>query len=402
MFDQYKPYSDAALKRVWQDGLIVLDANILLHLYRVDDTLRTAVFGILEDEKVAARLWFPYQAISEFYKNRPAVIAGQLRALEALERKMTEALSGLKELKDTPRFHIDREKWFALLKESEDRLGTFLRAAKASYPASMSSDPILNRVEHIITGKIGPRPDDTKLSLQFDKGKERLAAKIPPGYMDSEKGENGDYVVWEQCLEHCAQEKRALILVTDDNKEDWWHRTQGFTVGPRHELRAEFYQRVPGAEFVLVNFEDFVARISEQMTTRVEPDTVSDARQFAEFQRGINTEHDEEFDDAAQEAAQEAAIRRHRRNAPTKKRDARRNVDNMVQWFLERYEDPANGVPYDGREGGYQYVMGGPYDASDELQEEFDDGTPRMRRIIDEAVKRIENEGIEWVRVGEY
>jgi hypothetical protein len=156
MFDQYKPYSETALKEVWQDGLIVLDANILLHLYRVDDTLRTAVFGILEDEKVSARLWFPHQAIIEFYKNRPAVIGGQLRALEALERKMTEALSSLKELKDTPRFHIDREKWPALLKESEDRLGTFLRAAKSSYPASMSSDPILSRVEHIITRKIGP------------------------------------------------------------------------------------------------------------------------------------------------------------------------------------------------------------------------------------------------------
>lgn len=402
MFDQYKPYSEAALKKVWQDGLIVLDANILLHLYRVDDTLRTAVFGILEDEKVAARLWFPHQAISEFYKNRPAVIGGQLRALEALERKMTEALSSLKELKDTPRFHIDREKWPALLKESEDRLGTFLRAAKAIYPASMSSDPILSRVEHIIASKIGPKPDDAKVSLQFAEGKKRMTTKSPPGYMDSDKDENGDYVVWEQCLEHCAKEKCNLILVTDDNKEDWWYRTQGFTVGPRLELRAEFYQRVPGAEFILVNFEDFVARVSEQMTKRVEPDTVSDARQFAEFQRGINTERDEEFDEAAQEVAQEAAIRRHRRNAPTKKRDARRNVDNMVRWFFERYEDPANGVPYDGGEGGYQYVMGGPYDASEELQEEFDDGTPRMRRIIDEAVKRIENDGSEWIRVGEY
>ena len=74
----------------------------------------------------------------------------------------------------------------------------------------------------------------------------------------------------------------------------------------------------------------------------------------------------------------------------------------MVEWFRERYEDPANGVPYDGREGGYQYVGGGPYDAEEELRELFDDGTAKMERIITEAASRISEDGTEWVKRGEY
>ena len=45
----------------------------------------------------------------------------------------------------------------------------------------------------------------------------------------------------------------------------------------------------------------------------------------------------------------------------------------MQQWFFTLFEDPANETPHDGREGGYIYVQGGPYDAEEELREEFEE-----------------------------
>ena len=35
----------------------------------------------------------------------------------------------------------------------------------------------------------------------------------------------------------------------------------------------------------------------------------------------------------------------------------------MKQWFFTLFEDPAQETLHDGREGGYQYIHGGPYDA---------------------------------------
>ena len=46
-------------------------------------------------------------------------------------------------------------------------------------------------------------------------------------------------------------------------------------------------------------------------------------------------------------------------------------VAAMVEWFQARFEDPANETPYMSSEGGYIWVHGGPYDASDEIQERF-------------------------------
>jgi hypothetical protein len=74
-------------------------------------------------------------------------------------------------------------------------------------------------------------------------------------------------------------------------------------------------------------------------------------------------------------------------------------VDEMIDWFFEKYEDPVHGVPYDSSEGGYQYSHGGPYRAEDILAENFPTAPdPALK----EAIKRIHSSGMEWVRKGVY
>ncbi|MFJ6906342.1 hypothetical protein [Streptomyces griseoluteus] len=75
------------------------------------------------------------------------------------------------------------------------------------------------------------------------------------------------------------------------------------------------------------------------------------------------------------------------------------SVDQMVDWFFDNYEDPANGVPFDSGEGGYQYVLGGPHDAHDVLSAQFPYASTSD---IDEAVRLIESEAHEWVQKGVY
>ncbi len=44
----------------------------------------------------------------------------------------------------------------------------------------------------------------------------------------------------------------------------------------------------------------------------------------------------------------------------------------MRAWFCARFWDPANETPYNGREGGYLFVNGGPFDPADELPDRFE------------------------------
>jgi hypothetical protein len=70
------------------------------------------------------------------------------------------------------------------------------------------------------------------------------------------------------------------------------------------------------------------------------------------------------------------------------------HVGKMVAWFFENFEDPANSLPYESAEGGYQWLWGGPHDAVEELNSAFPDATENE---ISDAIVRIQNNNVyEW------
>lgn len=77
--------------------------------------------------------------------------------------------------------------------------------------------------------------------------------------------------------------------------------------------------------------------------------------------------------------------------------DSDERVEEMVNWFFENFEDPAHETPYDGREGGYQYIWGGPYEASDYIPDYFPDATEEEHT---QAIDRIDSDGLDWAPAG--
>lgn len=72
--------------------------------------------------------------------------------------------------------------------------------------------------------------------------------------------------------------------------------------------------------------------------------------------------------------------------------ERREQIAYMIHWFHEMFEDPANETPYESREGGYQYIWGGPYDAREELFEEFSHIVPE--EAIEDTISQVESDGI--------
>ncbi len=77
-------------------------------------------------------------------------------------------------------------------------------------------------------------------------------------------------------------------------------------------------------------------------------------------------------------------------------RDADREtqLEVMENWFRERFEDPAERTPYESAEGGYIWIWGGPYDAREQLESEFNGVVPD--EVIDELVEKLEGECYQW------
>lgn len=77
--------------------------------------------------------------------------------------------------------------------------------------------------------------------------------------------------------------------------------------------------------------------------------------------------------------------------------DRQQRIEAMVDWFFENFEDPVHQLPYVSAEGGYQWVFGGPYNASTELQENFPD---EDLELVEAAVSKIEADGtLDWAEI---
>ena len=70
-------------------------------------------------------------------------------------------------------------------------------------------------------------------------------------------------------------------------------------------------------------------------------------------------------------------------------------IEVMKTWFYDNFEDPAEKTPYVSAEGGYQWIWGGPYDASEVLSSEFGDHVPE--EVIEEVVAEVQADGLyDW------
>lgn len=85
---------------MWRNGLFVLDANVLLNLYRYSDDTRQELLRILR--VLQDNLWLPYRAASEYLSSRVEEVHQQRKKYEdrreeidAIKEKVAESTKGL-------------------------------------------------------------------------------------------------------------------------------------------------------------------------------------------------------------------------------------------------------------------------------------------------------------------
>ena len=178
--------------------------------------------------------------------------------------------------------NADRTKAFQLVDSAFQPVLDHLRAhqERALHIAldDYSKDPVLSKLELLIAGKVGQRPDPEDLESFRKEAKRRIEQRQPPGYMDVKKGDErsyGDCLLW---LESLAESKRRnnqhLVIVTDDVKEDWWRIENGQKRGPRPELALEARSH-HRAELFIMRPESLLEHAQAAFDVRLHGETLS-------------------------------------------------------------------------------------------------------------------------------
>ena len=246
-FSEYYQLSESEIKKHWENDYFSFDANVLLNLYRYTPRTRDAFFNLLE--KIKERIWISYQATYEYQNNRLVVINAQKEAYQeirnTLQKKKNEIEAKLNEFKKHP--YLQASDLNSQIESAFESISRDLDQLEKRHPDYLAEDPIFDRLTDLLDGRIGEDLEQSLLEQLYKEGKNRYEQKIPPGYMDfSEKKSQGnrslygDLIVWKQVINKAKEDNQSVIFVTDDLKEDWWHKFKGKTIGARPELIREF------------------------------------------------------------------------------------------------------------------------------------------------------------------
>jgi hypothetical protein len=310
-------FEDGADRRAYFEGaLIVLDANILLALYRISPKARQQLLSVLG--RIRDRLWVPHQAALEFARNRSKVIVDRNSRFSDVKRSLRTAcdkaaaelyaaVDDLKGLRSSVVAHGDWDESHHGLTQDEIklRMQALMRPALDEYARLNADqdlsfqdvrdqgDPVMRDLCPLLQGRVGPKYPTSKLqSIIDDAISFRFPNEIPPGYLDLKTKPParaaGDFVLWTQLIDKSrlvSNERDMVVLVTIDVKPDWWQLDRNHKpVAARPELVQEIYDEA-GAKLLLLTLDQFLEGSRTYLAEDVSPETVEEARDVVSEER---------------------------------------------------------------------------------------------------------------------
>lgn len=283
LFKGYYEPSKEEFTELWNNCIFVLDANVLLNLYRYTDDTSERLIQILRE--FSKRLWIPYQAAFEFHENRIDVITKQENAYKDIEDSISKTLNKFRSDLGGYRKHplIDTVK---ILKEVESFFNKYcdeLRSQSEKHPNLLENDKLLIEITNLLEDKVGAPYSQEELAKLYREAETRYSKEIPPGYLDSKKDGDrkfGDYVLWQQMINKAKSDNKPMIFVTDDAKEDWWRSVKEKTLGPRPELIAEMLKEA-SVPFYMYRPDKFMEYASSFLQKHVDHKAIEEVKEIS-------------------------------------------------------------------------------------------------------------------------
>ena len=267
-------YNKPDFEILWKECTFVIDTNIFIELYSVSKDDYDEFFSVLQ--QISSRLWMPYQIGWEYQKNRHKGIKdahekhNEFKSLtnELNPKKIKKIKNSLKDLTKLQIDHVDED----LVNQSLDDIDSSIENMLSGIELKPDfEDKIRTDLESLYNGKIGCEYPTSKLKEICKEATYRYKIKIPPGFKDENKKTGnpfGDLIIWKQILEYSKDNKKSIIFITEDGKEDWWLN------GKPHPHLIKEFALITEQNFYMYKFSDFLTEANNNLKTKIKPETI--------------------------------------------------------------------------------------------------------------------------------
>ena len=257
-FPGYCKKSETEIKKIWENGIILFDTNVLLNLYRYSDSTRDTILDLIS--KFSKQIYLPHQAGLEYNRNRYEVIAEQEKAYKEFLDKITQIQKDLQSTNKPPFLSVKIDE---NLNSVFEDVSAEVQDSIQKYCDYLKDDPIYNKISELFENRITEPFTKEILEYIYKEGDERYKMKIPPGFEDEKTKDGtrkfGDLILWKQVIEKAKELKKDVILITDERKIDWWWKIKdGRNMGPRQELTEEIKNQAQ-VDFHMYSSERFLS-----------------------------------------------------------------------------------------------------------------------------------------------
>lgn len=284
-FEQYA-LSDAEVKTILENGILVFDTNVLLNLYSYTKSTKEEVLNIMKKNK--NRLWMPYQVGWEFFNNRENKIRNVQGGCDKLLKFIDDSKNEFdKLLNNNYKRHpyIDRKSISELFSHQLKTVSDEIEKLKAQDPKYDKNDTILKQLTQLYNKKVGDDYSIEEYKKIFNDGEKRYEQKTPPGFADLKEKKDqgprhlyGDLIIWKQMIDKAKSTNKDIIFISEDQKEDWYEKDSN---KPRRDLIKEFGTLTEGKRILIYSQELFLKNIDKYLGSDVGNDVITEVKDVA-------------------------------------------------------------------------------------------------------------------------
>ena len=224
-----------------KNATIVFDTSSIGQLYYLTEETKKTMVDILNC--LRDRIWMPAQVYLEYNKNREKLLRNpvdeQYATPKFSQNQLVDELQVfVKKHRDNPYFHphfddtqlANIETEINKIKESYKQIKAIVKEQNKkrrdeieSMIQNSESDVLWQVFSSVAKGVPFAYP---KVLEIVKEGKFRYDNSIPPGYKDRENDKKkgfqiyGDLIVWKEILRYAGEEKKPVLFICDDMKED--------------------------------------------------------------------------------------------------------------------------------------------------------------------------------------
>lgn len=271
--------SEHDYKKLWNNAIISIDTSALLFMQQCDAQLAKYAMDTLLF--VGERIWITnhvanFEMTNNFEYSGPR--SGAVGRLNKFNKTLDESIININN--KFKAIHSDlREEGHDLLADllAEMDINKVLYDGFTNFKQNLDLSTEENKMflqsglvqlfQKLVCSKTSPVLTHEEILRIEQQGVVRYDEKIPPGYGDRDKNKNkfGDLIIWKELMKKSCVEKKPILFITRDKKDDWFNISDNEIVGVREELLKESKEN--NAEVFIIYFNDFI-RMSLQFVNR--------------------------------------------------------------------------------------------------------------------------------------